>query len=160
MIIFYIFVPQYLPDLSYGGPTISVASLSTVLRKMIAIDHYVLSNTDSNRKNKHLPFSRKSNILGQIYFLLSDLHANKSNKCIIFLNSFFHKQSFFAYIALVMYSIIFSSLNISILIAPRGELMSRGQSARSFKTILKFYLFRLFIAVEGKINFLYTSLHF
>jgi len=146
-------VPRSLPDLSYGGPTISSEALKNIL--VLSLNAYcrILSFPDSSFTKSAPSGTRKGNIFYQLVYIISFFIRFYRKEKIMLLNSFFHPQSIAIYLFINVIDLFSSSHKFLLLISPRAELMDRGQPSEALKQRIKRLVFRLFLAFENLNNY-------
>lgn len=155
---FIIFVPQYFPDTTYGGPTISTSNLALQLVKNGIYKVKIFAFNDKPNTSNHIKNNSyyndffKGNIVEQLIYLCKELYKEK--ELVIIFNSFFHFQTIFILLNLKLLNLI-TKKESKILIAPRGELLFRGKKI-SFKKKVWFKLYN-YISEFYKVNLLFTS---
>lgn len=156
---FIIIVPRYYPDISYGGPTLSVSNMAKKLFYLGYKNTLIISLKDSTKKKidheqakSYFKNFIKGNIFYQLKKILNFLSSRKTN--VFILNSFFHLQTIILLFPFLGFSLI--NKKFKLIIAPRGELMYRGKDNKKFLKRI-WLLFFKFINIFVKAKILFTS---
>lgn len=149
-----IFIPYFLPDNSYGGPIVSIYSLSKTLKNFFALEIYT-TNKYYNSQNK-IPNSeiKKSDLKLKInrsnseikFFLKTTFQVLSVKDSIIYINSFFYLPNSFPFFIFSRFSEL---RNNRLIISPRAELQySKIQIRKKFLKLIFIKIFQLFASKE------------
>lgn len=138
----FLFVPRYLPDLTYGGPTISTNALWQILSQ----DHkniLFIITSSCKKVSEAMPVHQgiyRGNLLAQIRCFNYLRIGGNTDGDVLILNSFFHPQSIIVVLFLCISSLVKRN-NCSVLVAPRAELMPRGEQRLTSRFLKAIWIF-------------------
>ena len=145
-----IYLPYFLPDSSYGGPVVSISSLSILLKSFKYINIYTTSLYFYSQQQ--IDLKNKSNVEKNINikrskthfrnFFLSVVSMLKSKNNTLYINSFFYLPQSLPFF---IFSKLLSFRGNKLVISPRAELqLSKIESKRKILKILFIHLYKFF----------------